>query len=184
MISFSILFHFISSLFFCFFFPNYFHLSNCHFKMKPLTNLVILWTCFIYQFLLANASPVVSCAHNMSSQLSKPSSLPASTTPATFFIETSRSREPPSSTPTKAANVSAPATSITQAPNVTRKGGLAEKFVQTTYYSCVTLGTYTHCGWHEPILDASTSAAPTNYPRWSQPALWCLALAVAVMSWP
>lgn len=28
-------------------------------------------------------------------------------------------------------------------------------FVQTTYYSCVTRGTYSHCGWHIPILDAS-----------------------------
>jgi hypothetical protein len=34
-------------------------------------------------------------------------------------------------------------------------------FVQTTYYSCVTRGTYSHCGWHIPILDAS-NAAPNH----------------------
>ncbi len=37
---------------------------------------------------------------------------------------------------------------------------LNEKFVQTTYYSCVTMGTYSHCGWHIPILDAR--AAPVR----------------------
>jgi hypothetical protein len=34
--------------------------------------------------------------------------------------------------------------------------GDAIKFVRTTYYSCVTMGTYSHCGWHETILDASS----------------------------
>jgi len=43
-------------------------------------------------------------------------------------------------------------------PNITPAPGaeeLAVKYRQTTYYTCVTIGTYTHCGIHEPILDAS-----------------------------
>ncbi|KAK8102177.1 hypothetical protein PG984_015323 [Apiospora sp. TS-2023a] len=32
------------------------------------------------------------------------------------------------------------------------------KFVQTTYWSCVQWPTTVHCGWHEPILDASNGA--------------------------
>ncbi|KAK8073231.1 hypothetical protein PG994_004130 [Apiospora phragmitis] len=32
------------------------------------------------------------------------------------------------------------------------------KFVQTTYWSCVQWPTTMHCGWHEPILDASNGA--------------------------
>ncbi|KAJ3566347.1 hypothetical protein NPX13_g7164 [Xylaria arbuscula] len=35
---------------------------------------------------------------------------------------------------------------------------LEQKFVQTTYWACATLGTEAHCGWHEPILDASSGA--------------------------
>jgi hypothetical protein len=37
-----------------------------------------------------------------------------------------------------------------------------QKFIQTTYWSCVAFARETHCGWHEPILDASSSAARTN----------------------
>lgn len=33
-------------------------------------------------------------------------------------------------------------------------GAGEQRFVQTTYWACVTRGTYTHCGWHMPILDA------------------------------
>ena len=29
---------------------------------------------------------------------------------------------------------------------------LQEKYHQTTYWSCVTIQTDVHCGWHEPIL--------------------------------
>lgn len=31
--------------------------------------------------------------------------------------------------------------------------GNAFRFVQTTYYSCVTRGTSAYCGWHRPIVD-------------------------------
>ncbi|KAI0972153.1 hypothetical protein F4678DRAFT_460383 [Xylaria arbuscula] len=32
-----------------------------------------------------------------------------------------------------------------------------QKFVQTTYWACATLGGEAHCGWHEPILDTSAA---------------------------
>ena len=47
---------------------------------------------------------------------------------------------------------------ITPPPDATAvTAATGAKFVQTTYYSCVTIGPDSHCGWHEPILDASTS---------------------------
>jgi hypothetical protein len=44
---------------------------------------------------------------------------------------------------------------ITPLPRPDESDELNANFVQTTYYSCVTRGTYSHCGWHIPILDAS-----------------------------
>ncbi|KAI1347025.1 hypothetical protein F5Y01DRAFT_259223 [Xylaria sp. FL0043] len=35
--------------------------------------------------------------------------------------------------------------------------GQEQKFVQTTYWGCATLGQEAHCGWHEPILDTSAA---------------------------
>lgn len=35
--------------------------------------------------------------------------------------------------------------------------GVAERFRQTTYWGCVTRGTYRHCGWHMPIIDAGAA---------------------------
>ncbi|TGJ80015.1 hypothetical protein E0Z10_g8743 [Xylaria hypoxylon] len=35
--------------------------------------------------------------------------------------------------------------------------GDGQKFVQTTYWACATFPSETHCGWHEPILDASSA---------------------------
>lgn len=40
---------------------------------------------------------------------------------------------------------------------------IAAKFRQTTYYSCVTWPNTVHCGWHEPILDASMDSAASRY---------------------
>lgn len=49
---------------------------------------------------------------------------------------------------------------ITASPNLNIDSDAdALRFVQTTYWSCVTYVTTSHCGWHEPILDASTSSA-------------------------
>jgi len=67
------------------------------------------------------------------------------------------------STNTKPTNVvvaNAAAPIITPAPGTDPDwNGGGAKFVQTTYYSCVTRGTYSHCGWHEPILDASSAGS-------------------------
>jgi len=40
-------------------------------------------------------------------------------------------------------------------PEIT--GVAAERFRQTTYWGCVTRGTYRHCGWHMPIIDAGAA---------------------------
>ncbi len=65
---------------------------------------------------------------------------------------------------------------ITSAPEAPDAAELAIKFRQTTYYSCVTLGTYTHCGTHEPILDAS-GAAPGATAAAATRAVWAAILA-------
>ena len=36
---------------------------------------------------------------------------------------------------------------------------LQEKYHQTTYWSCVTIQTDVHCGWHEPILAGGSEIA-------------------------
>ncbi|KAI1653843.1 hypothetical protein F4813DRAFT_241312 [Daldinia decipiens] len=50
---------------------------------------------------------------------------------------------------------------ITPSPELPPPGAnfheIGVKYVQTTYYSCVTFPLETHCGWHEPILDAGAS---------------------------
>ncbi len=85
---------------------------------------------------------------------------------------------------TKAVNAIAEASPpddpiITLAPGVTEpwdEAGL--KFIQTTYYSCVTIGTYSHCGLHEPILDASIGSGLRGGRR---RAVWAAAAVVAVL---
>lgn len=56
----------------------------------------------------------------------------------------------------------------------------AERFVQTTYWSCVKApGVATaHCGWHEPILDASMPSAATRV--WGDCGIVALVVAVTV----
>ncbi len=67
---------------------------------------------------------------------------------------------------------------ITPAPGVTGPWDeVGLKFIQTTYYSCVTIGTYSHCGLHEPILDASVGSDLRGGRR---RAMWA-ALAVAAV---
>lgn len=34
-----------------------------------------------------------------------------------------------------------------------------ETFVRTTYYTCITLDHHSHCGWHEPVLQAGSSTS-------------------------
>ncbi|TGO42286.1 hypothetical protein BHYA_0010g00460 [Botrytis hyacinthi] len=47
---------------------------------------------------------------------------------------------------------------ITAAPSA-EEIQLREKYHLTTYWSCVTLQTFVHCGWHEPILEGGTEIA-------------------------
>ncbi|EPE02647.1 hypothetical protein F503_03996 [Ophiostoma piceae UAMH 11346] len=70
---------------------------------------------------------------------------------------------------------------ITPPPDATAvTAAKGAKFVQTTYYSCVTIGPDSHCGWHEPILDASTS----NSARHGLGKAWLSAVVVvAVAAW-
>ncbi|KAI1088738.1 hypothetical protein F5B19DRAFT_407682 [Rostrohypoxylon terebratum] len=63
-----------------------------------------------------------------------------------------------SSTPTSVSTASAGSPEITPSPEFSPPGGnfheIGAKYVQTTYWSCVTFPLETHCGWHQPILDA------------------------------
>ncbi|KAK3326965.1 hypothetical protein B0T19DRAFT_149648 [Cercophora scortea] len=64
---------------------------------------------------------------------------------------------------TSAAPPSPPAV-ITPAPGSEAGNGIDANgnvvhFVQTTYYTCLSRGTSSHCGWHIPILDASNGGS-------------------------
>ncbi|KAI1140027.1 hypothetical protein F5Y05DRAFT_304258 [Hypoxylon sp. FL0543] len=72
----------------------------------------------------------------------------AETHHTTFVLE-----EPTSSSAVVTSNPK-----ITPSPELDPPGAnfheMDEKYVQTTYWSCVTFPLETHCGWHQPILDA------------------------------
>ncbi|KAI1778491.1 hypothetical protein F4818DRAFT_302884 [Hypoxylon cercidicola] len=75
-----------------------------------------------------------------------------------------RTRTAPVETQVLGTGVSMPTGTVSNGPQITPSpefdppGGnfheIGAKFVQTTYWSCVTFPLETHCGWHEPILDA------------------------------
>lgn len=53
-----------------------------------------------------------------------------------------------------------PEPEITVRPNKdAASDNAALRFLQTTYWSCVTSPVTVHCGWHEPILDANMNTA-------------------------
>ncbi|KAI0879926.1 uncharacterized protein GGS22DRAFT_102185 [Annulohypoxylon maeteangense] len=64
----------------------------------------------------------------------------------------------PSNVPTSISTASAGSPEITPSPESDSPGAnfheMGVKYVQTTYWSCVTFPLETHCGWHQPILDA------------------------------
>ncbi|OTB00974.1 hypothetical protein M426DRAFT_14954 [Hypoxylon sp. CI-4A] len=66
------------------------------------------------------------------------------------------------------ASASASNPQITPSPELNPPGGNFHeiggglKYVQTTYWSCVTFPLETHCGWHEPILDAGAGRIGCN----------------------
>ncbi|KAI1081529.1 hypothetical protein F5B20DRAFT_68405 [Whalleya microplaca] len=118
------------------------------------------------------ASPILS-----PSASSNPSSTP--TTASASFITISApprhgasssalppsGAEPPSAT--VEANIVVPSgtseadgAAVTASPELDLGANFHEigaKYVQTTYWSCVTFPLETHCGWHEPILDAGAA---------------------------
>ncbi|KAI1098374.1 hypothetical protein F4804DRAFT_324930 [Jackrogersella minutella] len=59
---------------------------------------------------------------------------------------------PDSPTPISPAPASGPMT--TPSPPGGNFHEIGVKYVQTTYWSCVAFPLETHCGWHQPILDA------------------------------
>lgn len=59
--------------------------------------------------------------------------------------------------------------------------GVEAKFRQTTYYTCVTWPTTVHCGWHEPILDASMDAAWAQYDS-RRAAAWAVLISATVLA--
>ncbi|KAI8965224.1 hypothetical protein F5Y11DRAFT_22256 [Daldinia sp. FL1419] len=104
-----------------------------------------------------------SCTHSAHLNASSPTPQTASAAAAKTRCTTILLSGTPTST-----SISAPASSgapsgpeITASPELPPPGAnfheIGLKYVQTTYYSCVTFPLETHCGWHEPILDAGAS---------------------------
>jgi hypothetical protein len=57
---------------------------------------------------------------------------------------------------------------------------LQEKYHMTTYWSCVTIATQVHCGWHEPVLPGGNEIA--GAPGRKQGGFaWTMGLVVAVI---
>ncbi|KAI1110296.1 hypothetical protein F5Y14DRAFT_365458 [Nemania sp. NC0429] len=64
-------------------------------------------------------------------------------------------------TATATATVSVANAETTAAPTLDLENASGakdgKKFIQTTFWACETFPLETHCGWHEPILDASNA---------------------------
>ena len=61
----------------------------------------------------------------------------------------------------------------------------AGKYYQTTYYSCVVSGTYSHCGWHRPIVAYQAGAAAAAGRRYKEgwSGVMRVSLVVGVVAW-
>ncbi|KAK1675145.1 hypothetical protein BDP55DRAFT_632321 [Colletotrichum godetiae] len=97
-----------------------------------------------------------------SSSSSSPSLPPSTTAPteaavaAAAAIAAAAVETPADSGPRNYASLIPPAPGVTPRP----EPNLAEMgYYQTTYYSCATRGTSTHCGWHRPIMVAPANNA-------------------------
>ena len=55
-----------------------------------------------------------------------------------------------------------------------------EKYHMTTYWSCVTIATQVHCGWHEPVLPGGDEIAAASGTKHGG-LRWVMGLAVAVV---
>ncbi|KXH39718.1 hypothetical protein CNYM01_12574 [Colletotrichum nymphaeae SA-01] len=103
--------------------------------------------------------------HNQTSPRSSPS--PSKNTPQTTIAAEATAaaaiaaaaaavETPTDSGPRNYASLIPPAPGVTPRP----EPNLAEMgYYQTTYYSCATQGTSTHCGWHRPIMVAPANNA-------------------------
>ncbi|KAK1717355.1 uncharacterized protein BDZ83DRAFT_634053 [Colletotrichum acutatum] len=67
------------------------------------------------------------------------------------------SPSPSTNTPQTTIPAEATAAAAIAAPNLAEMG-----YYQTTYYSCATQGTSTHCGWHRPLMVAPANNAGTD----------------------
>ncbi|KAK6857332.1 hypothetical protein PG995_007519 [Apiospora arundinis] len=147
------------------------------FKSISWMQIHVLW--LLITLPLIQGSPVIT-----SQLLTQPATTTSSSPSSSSFLAASPSRRPAvSATPTAACNTRSSSSSttssvsvVTAAPlvaslrgtgglmpgNMTRNGTFHVKFVQTTYWSCVQWPTTMHCGWHEPILDASNGGGRTG----------------------
>ncbi|KAI3528344.1 hypothetical protein CSPX01_16309 [Colletotrichum filicis] len=106
--------------------------------------------------------------HNQTSLPSSPpqptntpqTTIPAEATAAAAIAAAAAAVETPTdSGPRDYASLIPPAPGVTPRP----EPNLAEMgYYQTTYYSCATQGTSTHCGWHRPIMVAPANNAATG----------------------
>lgn len=84
--------------------------------------------------------------------------IPAEATAAAAIAAAAAIETPTDSGPRNYASLIPPAPGVTPRP----EPNLAEMgYYQTTYYSCATQGTSTHCGWHRPIMVAPANNAGT-----------------------
>jgi len=81
---------------------------------------------------------------------------------ATFSVSSaSSSALPGPSEALSASSIVDTADPTITAPAVLSEGGagVQEKYHMTTYWSCVTVATQVHCGWHEPVLAGGNEIA-------------------------
>ncbi|KXH29461.1 hypothetical protein CSAL01_01672 [Colletotrichum salicis] len=122
--------------------------------------------------------------HNRSSSSSSflPSPPPSTTTPTkavAIAIAAAAVETPTDAGPRNYASIIPPAPGVTPRP----EPNLAEMgYYQTTYYSCATRGTSTHCGWHRPIMvaPANNAAAGTGTSVNRKAGIGALVVAVVV----
>lgn len=58
---------------------------------------------------------------------------------------------------------------------------LQEKYHMTTYWSCVTIATQVHCGWHEPVLPGGDEIAGAPGRGTGNARVWAVMAAVVAV---
>ncbi|TPX06692.1 uncharacterized protein E0L32_002188 [Thyridium curvatum] len=113
----------------------------------------------------------------------KPTTLQPPSAPFEAAAASRETEAPPPSGPADPTAAGPPPAdpAITPAPaTVDMLDQAGNNFIQTTYYTCVTVGSYSHCGWHEPILDASSGADAGQVCVWHKAALAVIATVVII----